>query len=40
MKGKLISVCFDELSSHLAFSAVSLNRCNAIGSLPRSIPSD
>ena len=40
INGKLMSVCFELDNSHLAFSAVSLKRCNAIGSLPRSMPSD
>src|SRR2546423_10976672 len=30
MKGRLISTCFTELSSHLAFSAASRRRCSAI----------
>ncbi len=38
MNGRLISVCITVDSSILAFSAASLSRCNAIGSLERSIP--
>ena len=38
MKGRLISTCFTELSSHFAFSAASRRRCSAILSLRRSVP--
>mmetsp|Transcript_12349 Transcript_12349/g.21868 ORF Transcript_12349/g.21868 Transcript_12349/m.21868 type:complete len:266 (+) Transcript_12349:1039-1836(+) len=38
MKGRLISVVVVELSSHLAFSAASRNRCSAILSFARSMP--
>ena len=39
MNGKLISVCVDELSSHLALSAASFSRCKAIGSVLKSMAS-
>ena len=39
MNGKLISVCESCDSSIFAFSAASRKRCNAIGSLRRSMPS-
>ncbi len=38
MYGRLISVCCDEDSSILAFSAASFRRCRASTSLPRSTP--
>ena len=39
IKGKLISVCFEDESSFLALSAASFNLCKAIGSFLKSIPS-
>ena len=38
MNGRLMSVCMVLDSSHLAFSAASLRRCSAMGSLDRSMP--
>ena len=38
MNGRLIVVCVTDDSSTLAFSAASNSRCNACGSLRRSIP--